>query len=92
VSPPYPNPVAGNGPVYFNVQAPAGSTVSLDVFTPAFRRIAWDSQTLSGNATLDWDLRDHWDTPAADGLYYLRVRINHGAASTTKILKVLLER
>jgi len=39
---------------------------------------------------LTWDLRDHWGVKVAEGLYYLRVNVDAGQASATKILKVLV--
>ena len=92
LGPPYPNPVKGDGPLYIPLQVPTGSTVTLDVFTTAFRMVAWSSQTLSGNSVLSWDLRDQWGMGVASGLYYLRVRVVSEGIPTTQILKVIVLR
>jgi hypothetical protein len=90
VSAPFPNPSNGS-PITFNVQVPSESTVTLDVFTLAFRKIY--SQTIQGDGlvTFQWDLRDVAGIQISNGLYYVRIHVD-GLQSTTKILKVLILR
>ena len=90
ISPPYPNPVSG--PVHVDVQAPSGTALAWDVFTAAFRKVSGGSQTVSGFATLAWDLKDKGGNPVSNGLYYLRVKAAAGNAATVKILKILVAR
>jgi hypothetical protein len=40
---------------------------------------------------LQWNLKDHWENQAANGLYYVRVEIG-GSQPMTRILKVLVIR
>jgi hypothetical protein len=89
VCPAWPNPSAGV-PISFCVQVPGPSTVNVDVFTAAFRKIYQSpSYQVAGSTTLGWDLRDTWGNPAANGLYYVRVQVS-GIQPTVKILKVLI--
>ncbi len=91
IGPPYPNPVIGSGPVSIQVQAPPGSEVAWSVFTTAFRKV-WDPDPVPGNnPVLVWNLKDNWQNPVADGLYYIKVEIT-GPVKETKVLKVLLIR
>ena len=90
ISQPYPNPSSGS-PITFNVQTPDQSTVTLDVFTLAFRKIYNKTVQVYGSQNLQWDLRDNAGVQAADGLYYVRVHVA-GTPATTKILKVLILR
>jgi cellulose 1,4-beta-cellobiosidase len=87
---PYPNPVRGPGIVNVDIQGPSGTTVTWDVFTMAYRKIACGTQAVSGKATLSWDRLDGWGRQAANGLYYLRVKVTGGGNSITKILKVII--
>lgn len=91
ISLPYPNPVIDSPVVSFDVRAPGDSTVTWDVFTTAFRKIADGTQAISGSGTLTWKLIDNWGNPAARGLYYIRVKVT-GVQTATKILKVLVLR
>ncbi len=89
---PYPNPVFGAGPVSIRLQAPAGSTVKLAVFTTAFRKILdLPNPVQGGNAVLSWDLKDNGGMLVANGLYYVRVEVA-GPLKDSKILKVLVIR
>jgi hypothetical protein len=90
IRPPYPNPSNGL-PVYFNVQVPAQSKVTVDVFTTAFRKIRSQSFVIYGSKDLLWDLKDRVGVPVADGIYYVRIQVT-GIQSTSKILKVLVLR
>jgi len=78
-------------PITFNIQVPGESTVTLDVFTLAFRKISSQTTQVFGSQTLQWDLKDVSDVQVADGLYYVRVHVS-GNQSATKILKVLILR
>jgi len=92
IGPPFPNPVPNPGPVSVQIQAPIGSTVEWSVFTTAFRKILDITKAIPGNnITLTWDLKDQWENHAANGLYYLRVRVS-GPVQATQILKVLVLR
>lgn len=90
ISEPYPNPSNGT-PITINIQVPGESTVTLDVFTLAFRRIYSDTTQADGPLTLQWDLKDISGVQVANGLYYIRIHVA-GSQSTTKILKVLVLR
>jgi hypothetical protein len=90
ISAPYPNPSNGS-PITFTVSAPEVSTVTMDVFTLAFRKIAAQTKSIYGSQTFEWDLRDVSGAPAANGLYYVRIHIE-GRQSGTKIFKVLILR
>jgi polygalacturonase len=90
ISAPFPNPSSGT-PITFNIQVPGESTVTLDVFTLAFRKIYSETTQTDGPLTLQWDLRDVSGVQVANGVYYVRVNIT-GNPSITKILKVLILR
>ena len=75
----------------FTVQTPDQSTVTLEVFTLAFRKIYGQSSQIDGLLNLYWDLKDMKENQAADGLYYVRVHVT-GSQSSTKIFKVLVLR
>ncbi len=90
ISAPYPNPSTGL-PVSFNVSVKDESTVTMDVFTLDFRKIASQTQEIYGNQIFHWDLKDISGTQTANGLYYIRVHVA-GSQSATKILKVLILR
>jgi hypothetical protein len=90
ISAPFPNPSSGL-PITFNVQVPGESTVTLDVFTLAFRKIYSQTVQADGPLTLQWDLRDVSGVPVANGVYYVRIHVT-GNPSVTKILKVLILR
>ncbi len=91
VGPPYPNPVTGPSPITVNIQVPGPSTVTMDVFTVAFRKIVSQSKEVSNTGALTWNERDEWGNAVADGLYYLRVQVS-GSQPLTKIFKVLITR
>jgi hypothetical protein len=90
IAQPYPNPSNGS-PMTFNVQAPDQATVTLEVFTLAFRKIYSQTAPFDGSLNLYWNLKDMTGAQAADGLYYVRVHVV-GSKSATKILKVLVLR
>jgi len=87
---PFPNPSTGV-PISFNVSVPGSSTVTMDVFTLAFRKIASQTKSIYGDQTLLWDLKDVAGVQVSDGLYYVRVHVS-GTQSSTKIFKVLILR
>lgn len=74
------------------VLVPGEGTVAWDVFTTAFRKVAGNSQALSGGGTVAWDLNDNFHKPVASGLYYIRLKAASGPTTITKILKVLVIR
>jgi hypothetical protein len=90
ISAPYPNPSYGS-PIIFNIQVPGESTVTMDVFTLAFRKISSQTIQAYGAATLQWDLKDISGVQVANGLYYVRIQVT-GTESTTRIMKVLILR
>jgi hypothetical protein len=90
VGPPYPNPVPGAGPVYFDVQSPPGTVLTWDIFTTVLRKVGGGALAVSGNATINWNLTDRGGSPVANGLYYIRVKSVTGNATKVKILKVLI--
>jgi len=90
IYPPYPNPSTGS-PITFNFQVPSESTVTMDVFTLAFRKISSQTVQVYGDSTLQWDLKDISGIQVANGLYYVRFHVS-GVQTTTKILKVLILR
>ncbi len=90
INPPYPNPSFG-GPVTLNVQLPGTGEVHLSVFSASFRKIYDNKIPLSGSGNVSWDLMDRQGTPAADGIYYLRLEVSAGS-NMKKIFKVLVLR
>ena len=90
ISAPYPNPSRGL-PMSFNVSVPGESTVTMDVFTLAFRKIISQTTHIYGDQTFQWDLKDVSGVQVADGLYYVRIHVS-GPQSATKILKVMILR
>jgi hypothetical protein len=90
ISAPFPNPSNGL-PITFNIQVPGESTVTLDVFTLAFRKIYSQTTHADGPLTLQWDLRDISGVQVANGVYFVRIHIT-GSQSTTKIIKILILR
>jgi flagellar hook assembly protein FlgD len=90
ISQPYPNPSSGLL-MTFNIQTPDQSTVTLEVFTLAFRKIYSQTAQVDGFYSFQWDLKDMKEVQAADGLYYVRIHAN-GSKSSTKIFKVLVLR
>jgi flagellar hook assembly protein FlgD len=75
----------------FNVQVPSQSTVTMDVFTLAFRKISSQTKEITGLQPFQWDLKDVSGVQVSNGLYYVRIHVE-GAQSSTKILKVLIIR
>ncbi len=90
ISQPYPNPSSGS-PMTFNVETPDQSTVTLEVFTLAFRKIYSQSAPVDGLYSFQWNLKNTKGNQAADGLYYVRIHAT-GSKSSTKIFKVLVLR
>ncbi len=86
----YPNPSTGS-PISFPVEVPSPSTVTMDVFTLAFRKIASQTTQVNGAQTLQWNLMDVSGMLVGNGLYYVRIHIS-GNQSATKIMKILILR
>jgi hypothetical protein len=90
ISAPYPNPTT-ESPISVDVSVPVESTVTMDVFTLAFRSIASQTREIQGTQTFHWDLKDHGGFQVANGLYYVRINVS-GNPSAAQILKVLVLR
>ena len=60
------------------------------VFTTTFRKIASGSRDLPGSGTFQWDLMDKTGTPAAKGLYYLRLEVTDASSKVKRIFKLLI--
>jgi hypothetical protein len=84
----YPNPV-GAGPVTLNPGLSSSSTVKVELFTVAFRKVneLTFSQVPAGG-TVSIPLTDKKGTPLASGLYYVVVTTDQGRT----ILKLLVLR
>jgi hypothetical protein len=90
ISAPFPNPSNGT-PVTIAIQVPLPASVTMDIFTVAFRKIASQTTPVTGAQFLQWNLKDYMGNPAANGLYYVRITIT-GNAPVTKLLKILILR
>jgi hypothetical protein len=88
IHPAFPNPSTGS-PISFNVETPRSSTVTVDIFSLAFRKIRSFTGKVYGFQNFQWDLKDVSGNSAANGLYYVRIQVT-GAQTTSKILKVLI--
>ena len=73
----------------FQVEVPTTSTVTMDVFTLAFRKIVSQTMVMTGIEAFQWDLRDRMGVPVANGLYYVRIRVT-GLVSAQQILKIMV--
>jgi hypothetical protein len=72
------------------VETDGPSTLEMDVFTTAFRKVASVTASVgAGGGTLSWDMKDRMGNPVANGLYYLRIRVS-GPQTATEIFKVLV--
>ena len=92
IGPPYPNPDKGQGPVNIPIQAAPGCSVRCRVYTTAFRKIRDFSDPMAGAAfLLTWDMDDNWQSPVANGLYYVKVEVT-GPVQMSKLFKVLVAR
>lgn len=71
----YPNPVNGPNPVHVYIPGlTAVSDVKVQVFTVAFRKVR--KETFSGvlpNGSVLLSLKDNWNKPLANGLYYVLI-------------------
>jgi hypothetical protein len=92
ISDPYPNPIKGHSPVYFNVAVPGTARMDWSVFTMAFRKIRKGKSLIVGTSTLQWDLKDESGGWVANGLYYLRIQVTIGESNVTQIKKILIVR
>lgn len=88
IFPPFPNPSTGP-PMTFQVEVPTTSTVTMDVFTLAFRKIESQTMVMTGIQAFQWDLRDRMGVPCANGLYYVRIRVS-GLVAAQQILKIMI--
>ena len=82
VEPGFPNPTAGS--TTFRWMLPANSTVTLEVFDVAGRRVRTlldEMPMLAGAHALDWDGRGDDGRPVSAGIYFYRVRWAHGSAT-----------
>jgi len=86
----YPNPISGNGPLYFQVQVVNPSRVTWKIFTTSFRMIYSNQQTVANLETLSWNLLDKNGGAVANGLYYIQVNVADGPTTTQQILKVIV--
>jgi hypothetical protein len=73
------------------VEVPESSSVTLEVFTVAFRKVASLTVQAYGPKTLLWDLKDISGVQVANGVYYAQISVR-GSQSATKILKVMVLR
>ncbi len=90
ISEPYPNPSTGAS-ITFPISVPSHSTVTMDIFTLAFRKITSQTTQINGGQTLQWNLLDISGDQVSNGLYYVRIHIS-GTQSLTKIMKILILR
>ncbi|HTC19808.1 MAG TPA: NHL repeat-containing protein, partial [bacterium] len=90
VCPPYPNPVSGDQ-ISFCYTVAGPSRIRWKVYTTAFRKILDRDEGITPGGTLVWNLKDQWEIPVANGLYYLRVEIE-GNQPLSKVLKVIVIR
>jgi hypothetical protein len=86
---PYPNPSLAHAPFGLCVAVNGSAEVEMDVFTSNFRKVLTRSFQATGYSQWQWDLRDQWGNPVANGLYYIRVHVD-ASNPTTKIFKVLV--
>ena len=77
----YPNPVLDSSQAQIQLTlSQAADDLSVMVFTTAFRKVNqvdYGAQS-AGLVTLSLVTKDKWDTPLADGLYYLVVKTPQG--------------
>ena len=88
ISPPYPNPSYGIA-ITIPVESPGNSIIDWEVFTVAFREVAYGN---NGKGTIQWNLKDKKGDAVSSGLYYLRVEITTGTQKVQKIFKILVLR
>jgi hypothetical protein len=71
---PWPNPAAST--VSFRLQAPPESSITIDVFDVAGRRLyGWAGRTsVAGERTIEWNLRDFNGSEIQSGIYFVRLR------------------
>jgi hypothetical protein len=84
----FPNPSTG-GTVQLNPGLTSASTVNIEIFTVAFRKVAvLNDPNVQPGTVLPVPLVDKTGTPLASGLYYLVVQTNQGRT----IVKLLILR
>jgi hypothetical protein len=92
ISPPYPNPIQGQGSVKFDVMTSSATNLNWDVFTTASRKIVSGFRSIAGNTTITWNLSDGRGGHVADGLYYLRVKVVMGKTTMVKTFNIVVLR
>jgi hypothetical protein len=71
--------VYGPGPVTLHGYVPASSSVKIQVFTLAFRKVREiNLAQVAAGTELNLTLNDDWGNILANGLYYLLVTTNQG--------------
>jgi hypothetical protein len=90
--PPSPNPARGPVSLHFSLPEPA--PVRLTIFDAAGRRVRQviKAELQAGTQQATWDGRTDDGSPAAAGVYYLRLTADGGAGSAAVLRKVVLER
>ena len=87
----YPNPIYGPGPVTLQIALnDLVNKVNLKIYTLAFRKINEKAFSFlpKGLYYLPVELKDQWETPLANGLYYVATEVN----GDRKIFKLLVLR
>lgn len=85
VSAPYPNPATDR--VTIEVYPARPGEVRWTVFTTAFRKIREGALVSGGEKVrVVWDLRDAAGSPAANGMYFVRVEIDRGWFILQKVI------
>jgi hypothetical protein len=85
----FPNPVSGGGTFGLNPALTSASSVRVDYFTVAFRKVnEIPPQNVQAGSVITLPLTDKWGNPLASGLYYIVVQSNRGRS----ILKLLVLR
>ncbi|HET6347886.1 MAG TPA: carboxypeptidase regulatory-like domain-containing protein [Candidatus Krumholzibacteria bacterium] len=71
---PWPNPASST--VSFRLQAPPESSITIDVFDVAGRRLyGWQGHaSVAGERTIEWNLRDFNGSDIQSGIYFVRLR------------------
>lgn len=84
----YPNPITGPGPVHLQVPLTSTSTVTVKIFTLAFREIQEETfPEVSPGEAITLNLTDKFGNPLANGLYYVVVQAQ-GNRWVTKLMVI----
>jgi hypothetical protein len=84
----FPNPVTGSGPIQVQItDLTAGSDISIEVYTTAFRKVLKETFPNEGPGTVTLSIPSTGQngTPLANGVYYVVVRI-HNQHFTLKLM------